>query len=115
MTVRTGVLAAFWACAAAVLYLALSPTPPIQLSGWDKANHVFAFAVLGTLGFTAWPQQRWRLAACLLAYGCAIELLQLLTATRQADWHDVMADVVGLFVAAAIRGGMTALRNSRVS
>jgi VanZ family protein len=39
-----------------------------------------------------------------LAYGCAIELLQMWTATRHADWHDVIADVVGLWVAAAIRG-----------
>ncbi|WP_233259586.1 VanZ family protein [Ramlibacter sp. WS9] len=90
----------------AILYLALSPTPPIPLSNWDKANHVFAFAVLGALGWTAWPEQRWNLAACLVAYGCAIELMQMLTATRQADWHDVAADVVGLFVAAAIRGGI---------
>jgi len=115
MTFRTSVLAAFWVCAVAILYLALSPTPPIPPSSWDKANHVFAFGVLGTLGLTAWPEQRWRVAACLLAYGCAIELLQMLTATRQADWHDVVADVVGLVAAAGIRGGMTVLRNSRVS
>ena len=113
MTFRTGVLAAFWVCAVAILYLALSPAPPIPPSSWDKANHVFAFAVLGTLGWAAWPEQRWKLLACLFAYGCAIEVLQMSTATRQADWHDVVADAVGLFVAAAIRGGIAALRSSR--
>ncbi len=113
MTFRTSVAAAFWVCAVAILYLALSPAAPVPPSSWDKANHVFAFAVLGTLGLIAWPQQRWTLAACLVAYGCAIELLQMLTTSRQADWHDVIADAAGLLVAAAIRGAMAALRTWR--
>ena len=103
MTVRATVLSAFWVCLAAVLYLALSPTAPVSPSGWDKVNHVFAFSVLGVLGLTAWPGRHWRVAACLVAYGCAIELLQVLTATRQADWQDVVADVAGLCLAAVVR------------
>jgi VanZ family protein len=111
MRLRTFVLAAFWVCSVAILYLALSPAPPVPPSLWDKTNHVVAFGVLGVLGLTAWPDRRWQVAAWLVAYGCAIELLQMLTATRQADWHDVTADLVGLFAAAGIRGGISALRN----
>lgn len=86
----------------AVLYLSLSPDPIVSISSWDKANHVFAFFVLGTLGLTAWPGRRPTTLACLFAYGCLIEVLQTFTATRQGDWHDVIADVVGLLMARAL-------------
>jgi VanZ family protein len=98
------VQAAFWLCAAAVLYLALTPAPPVTLSDWDKVNHAFAFAVLGTLGWTAWSARPRTLGACLFVYGCAIEVLQSFTPTRTGDWHDVVADVVGLVLAAVVCG-----------
>ncbi|WP_430300188.1 VanZ family protein [Ramlibacter paludis] len=94
--------AAFWVYAAFVLYLALTPMPPVRVSGWDKANHVYAFASLGVLGLASWPTRPVRMLAVLLAYGCLIEILQSFTPTRQADWHDVLADSVGLLVAVVI-------------
>ncbi|MBG9390626.1 VanZ family protein [Caenimonas aquaedulcis] len=94
--------ASFWICAAAVLYLALTPAPPVKVSDWDKVNHAFAFAVLGVLGWTGWTTRPRTIAACLFAYGCAIEVLQSFTETRTGDWKDVVADAAGLLIAAAV-------------
>lgn len=102
VTLSRIVRATFWGCAVAVLYLSLATDPVVSLSSWDKANHVFAFLVLGTLGLTAWPERRHTTLIYLLAYGCLIEVLQTFTATRQGDWRDVVADVVGLLMARAL-------------
>ncbi len=85
---------------AVITWLALSPAPPETMNtGWDKANHALAF---GALGFSAvwakWPQPRqwgW-LVLALLAYGVGIEIAQSFLPPREADWHDVVADGVGI-------------------
>lgn len=87
-----------------ILVLALWPSPaslPVQ-TGWDKADHVLAFAVLGTIGLWAWPRVRARVIAGLLAYGGLIEVLQSLTPSREADWHDFVADAIGVGLAFVI-------------
>ena len=92
----------FWLCCAAVLALALLPpvsVPIIPSTGWDKSNHVLAFAVMAGLGFRAYPDRVWWVLAGLLAYGLGLEVAQSLTPTRQAEWADVLADVVGLVLA----------------
>lgn len=99
---------AFWMVLGGVLLLSLLPNttlPPVDL-GWDKANHVVAFAVLGLLGWWSFPQARGRLLVMLLLYGLAIEGLQMLTADRQPEWLDVAADTVGLALALAVAGLM---------
>jgi VanZ family protein len=83
-----------------ITWLALSPAPPPAASvGWDKANHLLAFAALGFAGVWAlWPQPRhwgW-LVLALLAYGLGIEIAQSFLPPRQADWHDVAADGLGI-------------------
>jgi len=89
---------AFAACLIVVLVMALTPSPiPLPSTGWDKANHVLAFTVLAVLGCLAYPQRAtWVVLAGLFAYGGAIELLQLLTASRTAEWLDLAADGAGL-------------------
>lgn len=85
---------------AVITWLALSPAPPETMStGWDKANHALAF---GSLAFSAvwalWAQPRqwvW-LVLALLAYGVGIEIAQSFLPPREADWHDVVADGVGI-------------------
>lgn len=97
---------AFWIGLGGVLLLSLLPNsalPPVD-PGWDKANHIAAFAVLGLLGWRSFPQARGRLLVMLLFYGLAIEGLQSLTADRQAEWLDVVADAVGLALALAVVG-----------
>ncbi|TWG89124.1 VanZ family protein [Cupriavidus gilardii J11] len=93
----------FWLCLAAVLTLALlPPATPMPTTGWDKSNHLLAFATLLVLGRQAYPTRAWTLAAGLLAYGGLIEWLQSLTPYRYADWSDLLADAVGMAVGWAL-------------
>ena len=90
---------AFSVCLVVVLVAALMPLQlQVSPTGWDKTNHVMAFAVLGTLGWRAYPQRGVPVLLALLAYGVLIELLQGLTGYRSADLFDVVADAIGLLV-----------------
>jgi VanZ family protein len=85
---------------AVISWLALSAAPPKTVDlGWDKANHTLAFASLAFSAVWAlWQQPRqWpRLVIALLAYGIGIEVAQSFLPPREADWHDVVADSVGI-------------------
>jgi VanZ family protein len=85
---------------AVISWLALSAAPPKTVDlGWDKANHALAFASLAFSAVWAlWqrPRQWLRLVAVLLAYGIGIEIAQSFLPPREADWHDVVADSVGI-------------------
>jgi len=90
----------------AITYLALVPDPPRGVStGWDKSNHALAFASLAfTCVWAFWPRPRqwlW-LAAALLAYGGAIEIVQSYLPPRTGDWFDLLADGVGIAIGLAI-------------
>jgi len=90
---------AFGLCVLAVLVLALMPNDvPIPSTGWDKSNHLLAFSIMALLGVRAFPGRTMAVLAGLLAYGVLIEVLQSFTPSRSADWHDVVADGVGLAV-----------------
>src|SRR5665811_2129310 len=90
---------AFFTCALAVLVLALMPAPPpVITTGWDKSNHLLAFAVMAWLGCKAFPQRLANTLLALLAYGALIEILQSFTPTRSAEWLDLLADCLGIVV-----------------
>lgn len=104
-----------WLLAALVLtvsWLALSPAPPDAFdSGWDKLNHAGAFAALTLAGAFASPRSRlgvWALLVGLLGFGALIEIAQSFTATRSAEWGDLLADVVGMAA-----GGLVAMLITR--
>ncbi len=84
-----------------VLYLSLTPAPPSDGLGWDKANHVAAMVVVTLIAFYALRPAS-RRAVLLggmyaLLLGALIELLQgTLTTTRSAEWSDLLADTVGV-------------------
>ena len=89
-----------------VSYLALTPSPQNGPDlGWDKLNHVCAFAALGFAAWLSFTQsqriQRWMLLA-LLAYGGAIEILQLHVPGRSCEWSDMLADAVGITIGACL-------------
>lgn len=89
--------AAFVASAVIVLLLALlPPTDALPTTGWDKANHLLAFAWLAALGTSAWPSRQGWMTAGLLGYGALIELLQHFAPGRHADSADLLADGVGI-------------------
>lgn len=88
---------AFGAVALLVLVLSLMPTvSQMSTTGWDKANHLLAFAVLAWLGCQAFPRRTAAALLGLLAYGALIEVLQSFTPYRFAEWNDVWADGMGL-------------------
>jgi hypothetical protein len=68
-----------------VTVLALLPVEMLSspvFKWWDKAQHSLAFAVLGLLGFVAFPARLRQVAAGLVLYGVAIELAQLAVGWR---------------------------------
>lgn len=95
---RTALRAALVLTLGAVSWLALVPAPPPQAdTGWDKANHLLAFAVLALLASGGWGTGHRRLIAIgLLAYGGLIELLQTQLPPRSGEWADLLADAVGV-------------------
>ena len=87
----------------AVLVLALMPTvPELPSTGWDKSNHVLAFAVLALLGLRAYPPRVAAVMLGLLAYGGLIEVLQSFTTYRLAEWADLLADAIGILTGSAL-------------
>lgn len=83
-----------------VSYLALTPAPPHGADlGWDKLNHIAAFGTLVIAGWLSYPDGR-RPAAliilALLAYGGAIEIIQLYVPGRSCEWSDLLADAIGI-------------------
>jgi VanZ family protein len=93
----TAIRWAFWICLLGILVLSLMPpTPQLPTTGWDKSNHMLAFAVPMLLSRWAYPGRTIKVAVGLLAYGVLIELLQSLTPDRLAEWADLLADGIGL-------------------
>lgn len=99
----------FGAMAVAIGYLALVPTPlPTVGTGWDKLNHVIAFAALVAVGCRAWGADdgsrgsRWAVLAGVFGYGAMIEVVQYYVPGRSAEWADLAADGAGILCGAWI-------------
>ena len=95
----------FAALAIVVAFLALVPAPPPSLSsGWDKLNHVVAFAALAWVACRGWAARPAATACALvgvLVFGAAIEAMQMFVATRSAELGDLLADAAGTSLGAA--------------
>lgn len=94
-------------CAAAVILVVASlpgPSGAPSLFGWDKLDHVTAFAALALLARTGWPDApRWLIGAVLFAYGVGIELFQgSPLINRTASFADLAANLVGLVLGLAL-------------
>ena len=98
-----------------VSFLALQPQPEGPPStGWDKLDHLAAFAALSALGCLirgARPVS-WVLAG-LCAYGGLIEVLQMGIEGRGAEWGDWGADVLGVLLGWLACGGLLKLIQRR--
>lgn len=88
--------------AVAIGWLALSPAPPPSLdTGWDKLNHLLAFAVLGVLAQGVGPQPGKpgvTAAVSTFLYGVLIEAVQAWVPGRSSDWQDLLANAAGIAV-----------------
>ena len=74
------------------------PAGAPSLFGWDKLDHLSAFAALALLARAGWPAAaRWVTAAALFAYGVGIELLQgSALVNRTASVSDLAANGLGI-------------------
>lgn len=83
-----------------ISYFALSPRPPAVIDfGWDKLNHLAAFAALTISACLSFPAPRASmlvLALAMLGYGGLIEILQFFVPGRSSEWGDLLADSIGI-------------------
>jgi VanZ family protein len=117
MSIRIPIAPRLCFYAAAILVGALSLAPggilPAAEVG-DKLEHLLAYAALGFIG-VATARSRRRAAATILgiiAFGMAIELLQLFSPGRLAEFGDAVADAAGAAIGGLIA---TALRRRRMA
>lgn len=100
-----------------VIALFPGPAGAPSLIGWDKLDHVAAFAALALLARMGWPGlTRRRLAYALMVYGLLIEAGQAQPAVgRTASLTDVAADAIGIALGLALAwtGGQIARRTGR--
>ena len=82
----------------AIYVLALLPQAQAPQFHWsDKANHVFAFVVLGFLLRLGFRISYWQSLLWLIAYGVFVEFSQYFTPDRSAELADIGADIIGSF------------------
>ncbi|MBS1200814.1 MAG: hypothetical protein H6R27_1492 [Proteobacteria bacterium] len=90
---------------AAIVLGSLLPGPLVAtVSAWDKLEHAAAYGIL-TLWLTGMLVRRRYVVAAIAAFllGLSLEVVQgALTATRQSDPLDLVANGTGIFVALAL-------------
>jgi VanZ family protein len=81
-------------------WLALSPAPPPSVdTGWDKLNHLLAFAVLSFIAQGAAERPatpRLAVVVGLILYGLGIEAAQAWVPGRSSEWQDLLANAAGI-------------------
>ena len=97
-------------CVATILWLALSPAPPVDGLSFDKANHVGAFLVLSVLADLSFPERRsfWPAACLLIGFGALIEALQYWVGYRYFEVADFVANAVGITIYFLVRASFRA-------
>jgi VanZ family protein len=91
---------AFFIAVCTILILAIIPNGGGIDTGWDKANHFIAFFTLSLLlnRASSTTHTRIRNALSLVAFGMFIEVVQAFISYRSADYHDIIADSMGIVV-----------------
>lgn len=93
----------FWLTLSLVALISMLAIPSKQIFQWqDKLSHLVVYMVLFWLLLLAYGKQ-WRLMSLgvLLAFfGGLIEVAQSFTGYRQAEWLDLLANILGILVAA---------------
>jgi len=108
-------LALYALATAILLYFCLAPSrdlPKVNL--WDKEEHAVAWLVLAATGLILSPRRPRAIALYAFGVGVFVELAQgAMGLGRDADWHDVAADCVGIVVAFLGYGAMSLMTRQR--
>jgi len=88
-----------WFMVLVVIWLSLTPKPPQLPSffGWDKAQHVTAYAGL-MYWFGMCFVRHWHWPVFMLALGIGLEFVQGATGLRSNDPYDILANMIGVVV-----------------
>jgi VanZ family protein len=93
----------FWLTLSLVALLSLLAIPGNQVFQWqDKLSHLVVYMLLFWLLLLAYGKQ-WSLISLgilLVFFSGLIEVAQSFTGYRQAEWLDLLANMVGILVAA---------------
>ena len=107
---------AFWLAALFAYVEAIMPArDQIELSAWDKINHMAAFFAITFLARAAYPRLAvFRLFLMMAAFGAFIELSQALPFIhRDAEWADWFADLIATLLGLAIAWPFAILADRR--
>lgn len=107
---------AFWLAALFAYVEAIMPAhDQIELSTWDKINHMAAFFAITFLARAAYPRIAvFRLFLMMAAFGAFIELSQAVPFIhRDAEWDDWFADLIATLVALVIAWPFAILADRR--
>jgi VanZ family protein len=99
---RTWRLGLYALACVVLLYMTLAPGRDVPGVGitWDKAEHSLAWAVLTGAGLLLSTKRRWAIGVFAFGFGATIEVLQATMGLgRDGDWHDLLADSVGIAAA----------------
>lgn len=81
---------------------------------WDKLAHAATYALLTLLLLPSQAPPRTRVAGSwVMLYGVVIEFAQAMTGYRTGDWHDALANLVGILVAAGLWKTAQRIRRAR--
>jgi len=99
----------FWLTLCLVAVLSMLAVPEQQIfHGQDKLNHLLVYMILFGLLLLAYGKQ-WSLISLgilLACFSALIEVAQSFTGYRQAEWLDLLANILGILVAALFYKGL---------
>ncbi len=82
-----------------VLSLITPPDISVDMDNSDKLGHFLAYGTLSAWAVMIFQSKRtwWKSAAALVCLGISMEFAQgFLTSHRMMDWHDAMANTMGV-------------------
>ncbi len=93
-----GILVLAMLCVFLLTLMDTSNLPQIQVN--DKLSHFLTFVVLAFLADYSYTPSSNKISKSiwLLVFGLLIEIAQYYTASRSAEWKDLLADLVGILI-----------------
>jgi len=105
----------FWLTLCLVAVLSMLAVPGQQIfQGQDKLSHLLVYMILFALLLLAYGK-RWSLISLGILLACfsgLIEVAQSFTGSRQAEWLDLLANILGILVAALFYKALQSYKNT---